>query len=380
MGCCATVSRLSVSQNTSQIICCVSFAKKVNRLSILECAVLFKRLMYKTVKKININFTVVQFILAAWLTSLSSPLFAQFAGPVGSATSTAVHMNSASIIGWADYCTVERGWMNISDTSLGKVYNGLEVYAIGHADETGVISLGDSGVAVLTFPHPIFNGPGADFVVFENAFSDSFLELGHVEVSSDGINYFRFPSDFFQLGIPQIGAFDQISNASKINNLAGKYRGGYGTPFDLEELTGISGLNINSITHIKIIDVIGSISPSFGSTDQNGNFINDPFPTPFPSGGFDLDAVGVCYFQGVNSLKEISNLDILFYPNPVEDVLQIQVNNSSVNTVEIYSSVGKLVSQKAENEIDLSHLPSGVYLVKLITTDGQQYAQRIIKR
>lgn len=61
----------------------------------------------------------------------------------------------------------------------------------------------------------------------------------------------------------------------------------------MQELTGIPQLNINSITHVKIIDVVGSINPTYGTHDKNNNIINDPWPTPFNSSGFDLDAIGV---------------------------------------------------------------------------------------
>jgi hypothetical protein len=52
-------------------------------------------------------------------------------------------------------------------------------------------------------------------------------------------------------------------------------------------------LDIGSVTHVRIVDVVGSISPLFGTRDASGRLINDPFATPFASGGFDLDGVGV---------------------------------------------------------------------------------------
>ena len=38
----------------------------------------------------------------------------------------------------------------------------------------------------------------------------------------------------------------------------------------------------------------------YASYDSQGNIINDPFPTPFETGGFDLDAIGVIHsFVGI---------------------------------------------------------------------------------
>ena len=42
-----------------------------------------------------------------------------------------------------------------------------------------------------------------------------------------------------------------------------------------------------------MVDVVGSIDPMYGTRDSLGNLINDPWPTPFATGGFDLDAVAV---------------------------------------------------------------------------------------
>ena len=65
-------------------------------------------------------------------------------------------------------------------------------------------------------------------------------------------------------------------------------------------MIGITNLDINNITHVKIIDVIGSINQSYASYDSQGNIINDPFPTPYETGGFDLDAIGVIHsFVGI---------------------------------------------------------------------------------
>ena len=83
----------------------------------------------------------------------------------------------------------------------------------------------------MQFSTPIFDGANWDFAVFENGFSDTFLELAYVEVSSDGINYFQFPCTSYTQDTLQIGGFGSV-DATKIDNLAGKYRAHYGTPFD----------------------------------------------------------------------------------------------------------------------------------------------------
>ncbi len=228
------------------------------------------------------------------------------AGPyppaAGQSGSTAIYKDDPCFVAWATGCEVVRGPMDISNPSAGDASCGLPEDAIGKAEGTSydVVSLGDGGYATLTFDAPIWDGPGWDFAVFENGFSDTFLELAFVEVSSDGVNFFRFDSVSLTQTDTQVGGFGAL-DPTNIHNLAGKYRQGYGTPFDLSELANTPGLDINHITHVRVIDVVGSIDDAYCRYDSQGHKINDPWPTPFSSSGFDLDAVGV-----INQIPEPS--------------------------------------------------------------------------
>ncbi|RMG79687.1 MAG: T9SS C-terminal target domain-containing protein, partial [Bacteroidetes bacterium] len=197
--------------------------------------------------------------------------------PAGQPGTTAMYKDSSDFIAWAVTCSVSRGWMDIADTALGKVSYGTSSYATGKADNS-VVSLGDGGTAVLTFNGYLYNGPGPDFAVFENSFSDDFLELAFVEVSSDQINYIRFPAVSLTQDTLQTGTFGTL-DATNIHNLAGKYRAGYGTPFDLDDLKDSANINVDSIVSIRIIDVIGSVNPAYASFDSQGHIVNDPYPT-----------------------------------------------------------------------------------------------------
>ncbi|WP_432798750.1 PEP-CTERM sorting domain-containing protein [Poriferisphaera sp. WC338] len=224
-----------------------------------------------------------------------NPAFAgSFAPAAGQTGSTAIHKDDVAFVGWATGATVVRGLADIANPGGANASFGTDSEAIGKAEGTSldVVSLGDGGSAILTFDTAIANGDGADFAVFENSFSDVFLELAFVEVSSDGINFFRFDAVSETQTTTQVGGFGTL-DPTNLDNLAGKYRQGYGTPFDLEELVGTIGLDVNNITHVRVVDVVGSINPLHATTDSLGNVINDPYATPFSSSGFDLDAVGV---------------------------------------------------------------------------------------
>ncbi|HRO42389.1 MAG TPA: hypothetical protein PL009_06115 [Flavipsychrobacter sp.] len=286
---------------------------------------------------------------------------AQYAPQAGANGTTAIAASSSQIVSWATHCTVKRGYLDIAQASLGYVSSGDSSLALGAVDNF-VVSLGDSGVATLTFANPIVNGNGYDFAVFENGFynpsnsEEAFLELAFVEVSSDGINFFRFPASSLTQTTSQLSSVtgQNYMNARWVNNLAGKYVSNYGTPFDLQELSGIAGLNINHITHVRIVDVVGSIG-EHASYDTAGNKINDPYPTNFPIGGFDLDAVGVIHQSATNNINPIDRQLVLIYPNPANDYLTVKTEEVlNVSLMDVTGKLLKLFRVIAQQTIPLS--------------------------
>lgn len=226
-----------------------------------------------------------------------------YAPAAGEEGSTAISKDDPRIIGWATSATsLIRGPQNIANPSGPLTTFGDASEALGPAQGNAfnVVSLGDGGSITLRFSSAIANKPGDDFAVFENGFDAGFgyfLELAFVEVSTDGLNFTRFPSVSITPTDTQYGNFDAI-DPTDIHNLAGKYAAGYGTPFDLSDLPYSPTLDLLNINYVRIVDVVGSIS-SVGaftpSLDSLGNIINDPYSTPFSTGGFDLDGVAVLH-------------------------------------------------------------------------------------
>ncbi len=311
-------------------------------------------------------------------------LWAQFAPEAGVAGTTAMHADSSAFVAWATGIEVERGPMNIADPSLGLANFGPDLtVALGRPGGTmDVISLGDGGSATLTFASPIYNGPGPDFAVFENGLVNAqdnticFLELAFVEVSSDGENFFRFPAVSKVQDTAQVGGFDCI-HASLIHNFAGKYSVFYGTPFDLDEVEDNALLDKMKVTHVRIIDVVGDIDPEYATKDSEDHIVNDPWPTPFGSSGFDLDAVGVIYDIAHYDVPENEIEAVAVYPNPVKD--QLTVNAENLQSVEVYNLVGQLVMTSSSSVIDMSDLNEGIYFVR-VTAEGKTVTKRIVKQ
>lgn len=231
-------------------------------------------------------------ILLFIISAISVGLHTQFAPAAGQVGSDAIKADSSCFVAWATSGTVNLGLRDITKPDSGYAAVGSVENALGPAMRNGVISLGDGGRITLYFESGIINGSGFDFAVFENAFNDSFLELAHVEISENGTDFFRFPSISLSQTLTQTPTFGSTF-ATNIQNLAGKYRMPYGTPFDIESLDSIEPNLPAVFYYVRLVDVVGSINPLLGSVDSRGNLINDPWPTPFISSGFDLDAIGV---------------------------------------------------------------------------------------
>ncbi len=222
--------------------------------------------------------------------------------------------------------------------------------ATGRFDD--IFSLGDlsreqidegipPGQITVTFDEPIRNVNGYDFAVFENALiTDStsnddavhiMAELAFVEVSSNGEDFVRFPA--VSLTDEEVGLFGTI-DMNKIHNLAGKHPNAYGicmgTPFDLDDIANepdvISGLvDINDIQFVRIVDIPGTgdfydnaVSQINPNTWPDWDYYSDNHPifdawntslVPLhPSGGFDLEAVGVLHEQQLSADIDLNGI------------------------------------------------------------------------
>ena len=228
----------------------------------------------------------------------------------GQSGSVAISATDSRIVEWASGATINRGLVEIDNPSMGyATYGGPNgsgtspnTAPIGQPPQPQstyyAVALGQGGTATLTFAQPISNGPGYDFAVFGNGFSEGSQEWckpAFVEVSSDGVHFFRFPSVSLTQATPQVGSYGTL-DPTNLCDLAGKDPAGYGTPFDLQELAGVSPLlNVNDVTEVRIIDCVGDINAPYATKDSLGNVVNAPWPAYSTAGseGFCLAGVGV---------------------------------------------------------------------------------------
>lgn len=172
-----------------------------------------------------------------------------------------------------------------------------------------VCVLGVGGSITLGFSSPLRDGPGADFLAFENGFATSagvFAEVAIVEASSDGVTFARFPSRYAGPPNPQpafgtlpMGTFSGLVGgmpvvANVVTNtvdprdpvVAG------GEAFDLADLANdpnvIAGfVDPDRIIQVRIVDV-----PEGTVQDSIGAFLYD---NGGATGSTDLDAIAVVH-------------------------------------------------------------------------------------
>jgi hypothetical protein len=85
-----------------------------------------------------------------------------------------------------------------------------------------------------------------------------------------------------------------------------------------------------------------------------------------------------------NATVNLSELNIVAYPNPVTSQLTITGLSTASNTIEIYAYNGKLLksfdTKEVEAKLDFSSFSDGVYLIKIQNADNNFTIKKIIKQ
>ncbi|QDV82059.1 PEP-CTERM sorting domain-containing protein [Planctomycetes bacterium TBK1r] len=237
---------------------------------------------------------------AVLFASTPSTLFAEiYSGPndTSHAIDGGIAADDERFVGWADVIDSTRTMFGPRGSTSINQTGGFN--SLGDLDATEIAAGVSPGYLTVQFATGISNGAGHDFAVFENGFlfgknaagtPGLFAEFAYVDVSTNGTDFARFPSVSLNTG-PLPGGFGNNFSpfdVTNVYNLAGKHAAGFGTPFDLDDLSTdplVSGglLDLNNIQYVRLFDI-----PGDGSfTDSRGNPIIDNWMTS-GSGGFDF--------------------------------------------------------------------------------------------
>lgn len=99
----------------------------------------------------------------------------------------------------------------------------------------------------------------------------------------------------------------------------------------------------------------------------------DDFCTAMPANVKNVDNTYILEVKVTDDVAENSSDMVSIFPNPAKDKLNIKGNG--IQNVTIYNVVGQVVyhNSNADNTqvIELGNMPSGIYMVKVDTTDGE---------
>ncbi len=85
----------------------------------------------------------------------------------------------------------------------------------------------------------------------------------------------------------------------------------------------------------------------------------------------------------VTSVPENENKNVSFFPNPVENVLNVKGGGSDLNRVFVYNVNGSLIASfdGVSSSIDFSTFSAGVYFVKILSAKNKvAHFERVIKK
>ena len=121
------------------------------------------------------------------------------------------------------------------------------------------------------------------------------------------------------------------------------------------------------------MEYINSSSSIVRFYEDNADVFYGTFDTGLVRYNIDLSTLDVAQSQ----LKDA----IAIYPNPASTNLWITAADLQIQDVKIYNIKGQLVIEVSENmeQIDISSLNSGVYLIK-IETAKQTFFKRLLKK
>jgi hypothetical protein len=179
-------------------------------------------------------------------------------------------------------------------SSMPGIVEGPPVGGGTERGSTDVVSLGSGGSIVVSFaPSAIVDGPGPDFIVFENPFwiggnpDDVFAEPGEVSVSDDGTTWQTFPcTPTFDPAAP-----NGTGTTLPYGACAG-WHVVYSTPTNgispLDPATAggdafdLADLGVTHARYVRIVDRTREDCPDAGAERPTDN-------------GFDLDAVSIVH-------------------------------------------------------------------------------------
>jgi hypothetical protein len=98
--------------------------------------------------------------------------------------------------------------------------------------------------------------------------------------------------------------------------------------------------------------------------------------------GFHTKSLSIVIIKNETEISENTLDNISIYPNPTNSTLCVEYNGYTLTTIKLFDMLGKeVLSQNIseKSEINVSHLPRGVYNVKILSEGKVLKESKIVK-
>lgn len=219
-------------------------------------------------------------------------------------------------------------------------------------DPRSICSIGLGGEIILGFSgHAVVDRPGADFVVYENAFTYGggriYAEPAAVSVSADGVTWTPF-----------------TCHAATLRGCAGV------TPTDASLVYGggdafdLADVGVDSVRWVRIVDITQRI------LDDPSHRFFDPTLS-----GFDLDAV-----VALHSVRIVDAPQMRF--DPAGERFEVGLPAATTGVMRVFDVRGTMLDERQMSAgisiVDATAFPPGLLIVQVITPSSM-YVTRVLR-
>lgn len=211
----------------------------------------------------------------------------------------------------------------------------------------------------------------------------------------DNNTYFA-PLIFSQL--PSCLPIDYFPGINFSLNSAGNYEAQASLTFNYwfhDSSSGSMNIDVNSFTALGAVtlgdcDCICELEGFYLSTILAGDFTLRTFTYIIENvSGTDILTITspegdiAVFYDYTLSVDNLENEQVFkIYPNPSSEVLNVYTENTTIQTLNIFTIAGKNVirySNYGPHTIDISDLSNGLYFVEIISMEGHVSVQRFLK-
>lgn len=125
-----------------------------------------------------------------------------------------------------------------------------------------------------------------------------------------------------------------------------------------------------------VITLTATANSGFGFTGWGDDVSGTTNPITITMDG---NKTATANFSSTANVSDFDKESITIYPNPTQDIINIKSSNLDIDKIEIYNLLGKKILVKSNTSINISTLPTGIYFVKITSTNNTLITKKIIK-